>query len=200
MKTLIAGIALALLTVSAIVVAPSPSAAQIVPPIKLTPRPKKTAVPKAPKKAPVGTPAPTAVPRRPVAQVELRSDRMGYDWWGRPAAMDSADGACSQLDDSRRTLRLEASFQIINRSKTQLTPKDYWVQFYKTDGKEAVTCYWAYNTGTGAPNIDPGQTVNITFMAFVEPSERLGYAQVLTRPFGRGNRINVPGNLSIPNQ
>ncbi len=199
MKTLIAGAALLLLALSSVVAVPSPTSAQIVPPIKLTPRPKKTVVP-ARKKAPAVTPAPAAPPRPKVAAVELRSDRMGYDWWGRPAAMDASDAACSQLDDSRRTLRLEASFQIVNRSSAQLTPKDYWVQFYKTDGKEALTCFWLYDNASAAPNIDPGQTVNITFMAFVEPAERIGYAQLLTRTHGRGNRVTVPSNLSIPNQ
>lgn len=173
----------------------------IKPPSPPTPKPfdpSRTAVPRK-TVVPKGTPSPrvTAVPRASGA-VELRSDRMGYDWWGRPEAMDKADGKCANLDDSRRTLRLEASFQIVNKSKQRLTPADYWVQFYRSDGKLALTCFWLYEGASSAPNIEPGQTVNITFMSFVEPNERVGYAQLITKPFGRGNRVVVPKNLNIP--
>ncbi len=123
---------------------------------------------------------------------------MGYDWWGRPAAMDDPSAQCGNLDDSRRTLRLEAAFAIINRSAQRLTPQDYWVQFYKTDGKPALTCFWLYEGASQAPTIEARQTVNITFMSFVEPNERVAYAQLLTKPFGRGPRVNVPANLSVP--
>jgi hypothetical protein len=187
-------IAASLLLLCGVVATAMPSAtnAQIVPPLKITPRPKKTATPK-PK------PAATPAPRR-ASPVTLKVDRMGYDWWGRPAAMDVATAQCSQLDDSRRTLRLEAAFTIENRSSTRLTPDDYWVQFYKTDGKKALTCFWLYDNASSAPTIEAGQSANITFMAFVEPNERIAYAQMLTRAYGNGNRVAVPSNLSIPGQ
>jgi hypothetical protein len=171
---------------------PDATSAQIVPPLKITPRPRKTATPKPDKAA---TPAP-----RRVSPIVLKVDRMGYDWWGRPAAMDSADAKCSQLDDTRRTLRLEAAFTIENRSSSRLSPEDYWVQFYKTDGKKALTCFWLYDNASSAPTIEPGQSANITFMAFVEPAERVAYAQLLTRAYGNGNRVNVASTLAIPGQ
>jgi hypothetical protein len=154
------------------------------------------------KKAPVATKAPprprtTAVPRVSAA-VDLRFDRMGYDWWGRPAQMDNPEAQCGNLDDSRRTLRLEAAFQIVNKSRQPLAPGDYWVQFYKTDGKVALTCFWLYEGASGMPTINAQQTANITFMAFVEPNERVAYAQLITKPFGRGPRVNVPKNLNVP--
>jgi hypothetical protein len=192
MKIRVIATTVLLLAGLAAVAAPEATNAQIVPPLKITPRPKKTATPK-PNKA--STPAP-----RRVSPVVLKTDRMGYDWWGRPAAMDAADGKCSQLDDSRRTLRLEAAFTIENRSSTRLSPDDYWVQFYKTDGKKALTCFWLYENAASAPTIEPGQSANITFMAFVEPNERVAYAQLLTRAFGNGNRVNVASNLAIPGQ
>lgn len=123
---------------------------------------------------------------------------MGYQWWGRPLAMDKIGASCGDFDDRSRTLKLEASFIIENRSTQRLAAADYRVQFYKADHTQVLTCFYLYRGASEAPTIEPGKFVNITYMGYVEPHERIAYAQLITRQFGRANRIVVPPELKLP--
>lgn len=148
---------------------------------------------------PTRTPRPVVRPQAAITtRADLRVDGMGYQWWGRPLAMDKAGASCGEFDDLSRTLKLEASFLIENRSTQALTASDYRVQFYKTDDTQALTCFYLYRGASEAPTIKPGESVSITYMGYVEPHERVAYAQLITRPFGRANRIVVPATLKLP--
>lgn len=132
--------------------------------------------------------------------IKVTFDRAGYDYWGRPQYMiDPVKGSCGMSDESHQVLRLEISLFITNNSPTQTMTVDTWKgQFYKTDGSEAATCHWLYADRKSRPEIQPGQTVAVTYMAFVELGERVGYGYITDKVLGQSNRIEVPANLPMP--
>ena len=131
--------------------------------------------------------------------IVVKFDRAGYDWWGRPAQMDLADPKdCGHEDDHNPVLRLEISLQITNNSIRTMTIDTWHGQFYKTTGQPAMTCHWMYNRNDARPEIPPGVTANVTYMAWVYPSERIGWGEITDANIGKSNRIEVPQNLPLP--
>jgi hypothetical protein len=164
---------------------------------KATPRPRATRVPKK-KATPKATVAPTATPE-PASNLIMTAQRMSYDKWGRPAAMDNREGGCNMFNDSSAVLRLELSVQLTNNSSQAIPPDEYWVAFRKTNGAIAYSCVWLYENSDDIPTIQPGQSVNLTFMAFMEFNERVDAARFITKNAGNSAIMPIATNLPVPN-
>jgi hypothetical protein len=141
---------------------------------------------------------------KPVAMseplIKVTFDRAGYDYWGRPRYMiDKTATDCGREDEKHQVLRLEISLTITNNSPTQTMKADTWKgQFYKPDGSEAMTCHWGYSEKVGRPEIAPGQSTPVTYMAFVEKGERVAYGFITDDVLGQSSKIEVPTNLPLP--
>ncbi len=161
-----------------------------------------TAAPKASAVAPTMAPpadATATVAPSTAGGIEVTVIRMGYDYWGMPAGMyKPITTACGPFDDNHRVLRLITALVIKNNSAQTMQVGTWIGQFYKADGSEAFTCHYLYGDGSSRPEIPPGESRNVAYIAFVETNERVAYGYIIDKVIGKSNRIDVPVNLPLP--
>lgn len=138
---------------------------------------------------PAPTPRATATPRvTSTNAIQVTLQNTGYETWGRPIGMDDSNAGCSSFDDSRPVTKYNASLQVKNTSKQDMT--DWYAAVYKADGKEAFVCY--YIQDGGLPNVPAGGMVNVTFAAFMEQGEKAAKLVVFDKNVGRTKDIKLP--------
>jgi hypothetical protein len=111
----------------------------------------------------------------------------GYENWGRPAGMDNPNAGCSSFDDSRPVRKFNASLGITNNTARPMS--NWYARVFKANGKEAYVCYYGYENGF--PTIAPGQTVNMTFAAFVEGGESVARLWIEDATAGRSSVLTI---------
>lgn len=181
--------------------APTPVPTATVPPPTATPEPTATPVPPTPTPPPpTATPVPPTATRvpptatrvpptsTPVAGIVATIQKYDYAQWGRPAGMDDPSKGCGNSNNGRPVKKLTASLLIQNKSSKDMN--DWYLSVYLPDGRRAYTCYYAY--GGGMPAAPPGKSVEVTFAAFVELGETVGYAIVTDDEVGKSNRLTFP--------
>ncbi len=132
-----------------------------------------------------GSGAGTTVAAMPVpkatGRIGVAVQSTGYENWGRPAGMDNPAAGCGSFDDARPVRKYNVSIGIINNTNRPMT--DWYARVFKSNGKEAYVCYYGYENGF--PTIAPGQTVNVTFAAFIEGNESVARMFVEDKAVGR---------------
>lgn len=118
--------------------------------------------------------------------ITLTLQSSGYEKWGRPAGMDNPGAGCGPFNDSRPVTKFTASVNVANNGGK---PLENWYLFvFKNSGAEAYVCY--YISGHGFPKVEPGQSANITFAAFMEPGETAARLVVVDEEAGQSNAVS----------
>ena len=116
--------------------------------------------------APVA-PVATAVPAAS-GSLLLVQQSTGYEQWGRPAGM-SGSGGCGAFNNGSPVRKFNVSVRITNNTSLSLQPLAILPRATKGDGSKAYVCYYGHSGVVNA--LAPGQSVDITFAAFVELNE-----------------------------
>ena len=125
------------------------------------------ALKKLPTSAPTDTPVPTNTPEptpTPAPSTSIDLTGMHYEAWGSPS-----NNACQQFDDSHPMRKFQLEITVYNSSRQKIT--DWYPEFYASNGRLVVTCFYGHGNVKGFPEVPAGENRTVTFAAFAENSE-----------------------------
>lgn len=136
---------------------------------------------------PVGTSTAGVSAPAITGRIGVSLQNSGYEQWGRPAGMDNTKAGCDSFDDSRPVRKFNVSLAVTNNTNSDMV--DWTARLFKSNGREAYVCYNGYDKGL--PKIVPGQTVNVTFSAFMEVNESPARLWIQDKTIGRSGVLAV---------
>jgi hypothetical protein len=124
--------------------------------------------------------------------------KAGYENWGRPKAMDDPNlDNCDLTDDMRPMLKLGISLAIHNTGARPWPTGTRSIDFFKTDGSPAFSCYYDYLKDQPFPETPPNGAYMMSYLIFVERNERVGSGVFKVKGIGEV-RFDIPQNLPLP--
>lgn len=115
----------------------------------------------------VASPLPARATSAPDAMLDAQILGAGYEHWGRPTNQTF----CGDFNDKDPVYKFTVPMRVTNYSSQTLS--DWYAVFYLLNDKKAFrTCYYGYDGSAPFPSIKPGESVNVTFAAFVELQDR----------------------------
>jgi hypothetical protein len=169
-----------------------------------TPQPTVTSAPTSAAMPTVQATATMITPTSQAATTDMNSgitpliQKVGYARWGRPKAMDDSKyTSCGETDNARPLYNMQISLAWINNTNQVWKTGTRQVDFYKTDGQPAFTCYYNFLGDKSYPDTNPGESYQFTYNVYVELNERVGYATISIEGVGTA-RVDMPANVPMP--
>lgn len=147
--------------------------------------------------APTATPAatsgsesgnPSGNDKVPTGNIEVvLTGKVSYVPWGRPIGMVKPGEGCNSFNDGSPVQQAQISVRVTNISNKVM--EKWGAIIVKPGNVPAFWCYYAYNELDG--RLEPGQSANVTFAAFVENGESVEGLVIFDEALGISNKLSL---------
>lgn len=117
---------------------------------------------------PATAPQPTAVSAASGSYL-ITKQSSGYEQWGRPAGMSNPNAGCGGFNNAQPVRKFNISVRVTNNTSATVQPLAIKPIAIKGDGSKAYVCFYGHSGVVNA--LAPGQSIDITYAAFVELNE-----------------------------